>query len=114
MTKSLALMAILLTSTASHAGPGGLLDGIYDTFNCAAPVSDTRIELRGNDLTFYETVCVLSNPQGLRGLTGPVLVDATCEGEGESWQSRYILMQTTDGGMALVGEGIAEKYARCK
>lgn len=107
------LAAFAALATTAHAGPGGLLDGTYDAFNCAAAVSDQRIILRGNDLSFYETFCTLANPQGLRDLTGPVLVDATCEGEGESWQARYILMQTNNGGMALMGEGIAETYSRC-
>jgi len=113
MTRILAILAIFTTSTAGHAGPGGLADGTYDGFNCAAPVSDQRIVLRGNELSFYETNCLLSNPQGLRGLTGPVLVDATCTGEGEGWQTRYIMLQTNDGGITLMGEGFAEKYVRC-
>ncbi len=98
---------------AVHAAPGGLLDGTYDAFNCAAEISDTRIVLSGNEAAFYETVCQISNPQYLRGLAGATLLDAACEGEGQTWTTRFIMMQTRDGGLALMQEGWGDHYVRC-
>lgn len=109
--------ATLLLAGAPHlafAAVGGLEDGVYDAFDCTAPVSDQRMELSGETLAFYESSCRLSNPQTLRGLPGPVLLDAACEGEGQRWTARFILMQTRDGGMALLQEGWGAHYARCE
>lgn len=35
-------------------GAEGLRDGTYDAYDCAVPVSDQRVVLRGDDLIFYE------------------------------------------------------------
>lgn len=108
-----ALCLLALCAGPAQAGPAGLLDGTYDAFDCAPAVSDQRITLSGNTLAFYESSCTLSNPQALRNFKGAVLLDADCAGEGESWSIRFILMQTTDGGLSMMQEGWGDHYARC-
>lgn len=109
-----ALVLIALCAGPADAGPAGLKDGIYDATDCAAKFSDTRLTLSGDNLSFYESACTLSNPQGLRDFPGAVLLDASCQGEGETWTYRFILMQTRDGGMALLQEGWGDHYALCQ
>ena len=105
--------AAFCAASAAHAGPAGLQDGTYDATSCTPQFSDTRFKVEGNNLSFFESFCTLSNPQSLRNVPGAILLDATCEGEGESWSSRFILMQTRDGGMTLLQEGWGDYYARC-
>lgn len=95
------------------AGTLAIKDGIYDAYDCTVPVSDQRIEVKGRHLAFYETTCETSNPQTLRGLDNTILVDAACQGEGETWTARFILMQTADGGLAMMNEVWGDHYARC-
>lgn len=115
MTKPhlLGLCLLALSAGAAQAGPAGLKDGIYDAFDCTRPVSDLRITLSGNSLSFYESSCKLSNPQTLRDLPGAILLDAACAGEGEEWSARFILMQTLSGGLAMMQEGWGDHYERC-
>lgn len=112
MPRLLAFLTFLITAGMGQAGPGGVPDGTFDATSCAN-ASDGRVVLRGNELSFHESFCALSNPQGLRGLTGPVLVDASCSGEGETWQTRFILSAASDGGLAIISDGSAMFYARC-
>lgn len=108
-----ALMALPAMTVSVFAGPGGLQDGTYDAYDCTPSVSDQRVVLSGSNLSFYESFCELSNPQLIRGLPRAILLDATCEGEGQTWTSRFIAMQTNDGGLALLSESSGEKYQRC-
>jgi len=88
-------------------------DGIYDAFDCSVPISDQRIEITGNHLAFYESSCDISNPQSIPGLERTVIFDASCQGEGETWTTRFILKQTQDGGLAMMDEIWGDHYERC-
>jgi hypothetical protein len=109
-------LAICLTSllVAGKAWSTSLQDGTYDAYDCAVPVSDQRLVLKGDHIAFYESACELSDPHSLRGMEGPILFDADCEGEGETWATRFILLQTADGGLMLMGEEWGDRYQRCK
>ncbi len=111
MTRLLTLL--LLCPTLAHAAEG-LRDGIYDGFDCTAPMSDQRITLRGDEIDFYESSCRLSNPIQVRDMEGALLFDAACVGEGETWMARYLLMHTHDGGLIVVGSRWAERHAHCE
>jgi hypothetical protein len=110
--KCLACALICLPTLA--LGAERLRDGTYDGFDCAAPMSDQRIVLRGDVIDFYESSCRLSNPVHVREMDGAVLFDAACTGEGERWESRYLLMHARDGGLIVVGSRWAERHARCE
>ncbi|AML53370.1 hypothetical protein [Falsihalocynthiibacter arcticus] len=88
-------------------------DGIYDAYDCSVPISDQRVEITGNKLAFYESSCDLSNPQSILGLERTTIFDADCQGEGETWTTRFILKQTQDGGIAMMDETWGDHYARC-
>lgn len=107
------LMPLTLCGQIAAAGIGGLNNGTYDAFDCAAEISDERILIADDNLSFYESSCQLSAPQDLPGLPGAFLVDAACSGEGQSWTTRFILMQTRDGGLAFLQEGWGGYYRRC-
>jgi hypothetical protein len=109
-----ALMTLPVMTVSVFAGPAGLEDGTYDAYDCTPSLSDERIVLSGSKLSFYESFCELSNPQLIRGLPRAILLDAACEGEGQTWTSRFIAMQTNDGGLALISESAGEKYERCE
>ncbi len=96
-----------------NAQIAAISDGIYDAYDCAVPVSDQRVEIRGNHLAFYESTCEISNPQALPGVGNAALYDASCQGEGATWTTRFILMQTRDGGIAMVDEIWGDHYQRC-
>jgi hypothetical protein len=108
-----ALMTLPAMTVSAFAGPAGLEDGTYDAYDCTPSVSDERVVLSGSKLAFYESFCELSNPQLIRGLPSAILLDAACEGEGQTWTSRFIAMQTNDGGLVLLSESSGEKYQRC-
>lgn len=107
------LTLVLLCPALAHAAEG-LRDGTYDGFDCAAPMSDQRIVLHGDEIDFYESSCRLSNPVRVRDMEGAVLFDAACAGEGETWMARYLLMHGHDGGLIVVGSRWAERHTRCK
>lgn len=94
-------------------GAEGVRDGIYDAYDCAAPVSDQRVTLKGNRISFYESACDLANPVRVRGIEGAYLFDARCAGEGMEWDARYLLMHSHDGGLIVLGSQWAERHARC-
>lgn len=95
------------------AGPGDLRDGVYDAFDCAPKVSDQRLTLEGNRVSFYESSCDLTNPQTLKNLEGAIVLDAACRGEGMDWTTKVILMQMPDGGILFMGEHWGNRYKRC-
>lgn len=92
-----ALVAILaMFGTSAAAGPEtGQFDGRWDmtAAQCAQSHSDGRVTLNGDRLIFWETGCTLSNPTAIRSMPGALLFDAACSGEGESWNTRFMLMR---------------------
>lgn len=89
------------------------LSGVYD-FECKKEVSDSRIELRGTEIKFWESTCKLTDPVEVRGMRGATLFDAVCTGEGEEWSYRMLLMPTSRGGLIRLEEGLAVEYVRCE
>lgn len=109
--KPICLALCLLPGLANAAE--GLRDGVYDGYSCAAPVSDQRLTLRGNRISFYESACELRNPVAVRNMEGAHLFDAHCAGEGMEWETRYLLMHDFEGGLIIVGPQWAERHQRC-
>lgn len=104
----LALACALLPGLAAGQG----LDGTYAP-DCADPASDSRLTIAGPEVRFHESTCILTDPVAVRGMSGAVLHDLACTGEGESWTRRILLMPGLDGGLVRVEEGLAWTYARC-
>ena len=54
------LMPLTLYGQIAAAGIGGLNNGTYDAFDCAAEISDKRILIADDNVSFYESSCQLS------------------------------------------------------
>ncbi|NNU81387.1 hypothetical protein HMH01_13170 [Halovulum dunhuangense] len=97
------------------SGPAGAApaDGVYDGFDCKAPVSDQRVTLRGDRISYYETSCRLTDPVSVAGWGDATLFWAECRGEGQEWRERTLVMTRMGGDLIVVGDGWAERYAPC-
>lgn len=73
------VLALILLSGPCAAAPA---DGVYDGFDCAAPVSDQRVTLLGDRMMTYESSCRLTHPQAVDGWEDATLYWAECSGEG--------------------------------
>lgn len=108
MIRLAAILALLPAIAAAQE------DGRYSTDPACPKMSDGEIALDGTTITFHESSCDLTDPVTVRGLTGAVLYDAVCTGEGETWTRRMMLMPSADGGLVRVEDGFALTYARCE
>lgn len=87
--------------------------GVYDGFDCAAPVGDQRVTLWDDRISYYETSCRLSLPQPVDGMADAMLYWAECRGEGQEWRERTLLMTRMGGDLIIVGDGWSDRYRPC-
>lgn len=106
---TMALLALGLSQAAAQ-----IRDGVYDAFNCAVPVSDQRIAVRGNELLFYETTCRLGTPEPVEGMEGAALYWADCSGEGETWRDRFLLKHHVSGALLVAGSHWFDRHEVCE
>lgn len=105
-------LAVLATPLAAQE-----FDGIYrpagSAWDCKSVGSDGGA-MAVRDGMFYgvESACKLTNPTPVKGMRA-VLFDAECEGEGETYGYRMMLMQLA-GGIAVMTDGYANEYERCE
>lgn len=92
------------------AAPAG---GVYDGFDCAAPISDQRVTLKGDRIVYFKSSCRLTDPQTVEGWENATLYWADCRGEGQEWRERTLLMTRMGGDLIVIGNGWAERYAPC-
>lgn len=104
------LLGLILVAGPACATPA---DGVYDSFDCAAPVSDQRVTLQGDRITYYESSCRLTEPHGVDGWSDATLFWADCAGEGQEWRERTLVMARMGGDLIIVGDGWADRYAPC-
>lgn len=107
--RGIAVATIILTAPVS-AAPA---DGVYDGFDCEAPVSDQRVTLQGDRIVYYESSCRLTDPRSVEGWENATLYWANCRGEGQDWRERTLLMTRMGGDLVVIGNGWAERYAPC-
>lgn len=106
--KTLILAALASLATLSPAiaqMAEGSYDGTWDFTEegCANEYSDGRLIVDGNILRFWESSCTLTNPTGVRGLPHATVYDAACSGEGNSWNTTFLLSAYgAQGGYLLV------------
>ncbi|TDL74830.1 hypothetical protein E2L08_15910 [Palleronia sediminis] len=93
------------------AGPAiaAPFDGVYDGFDCTAPISDERVTIRGDRIVYYESSCRLTDPQSVGGWENATLYWANCRGEGQDWRERTLLMTRMGGDLIVIGNGWAER-----
>lgn len=98
--ESIAALAIVFSTVSALAQTLIAPDGRY-RWECGNGIawedSDGRLEVVGNELRFWESICVLSNPVNIRDLPSAIVYDATCSGEGETWTDRIVLSFVGDG-----------------
>ncbi|MBQ0750193.1 MAG: hypothetical protein KBT70_08320 [Roseovarius sp.] len=104
------ILTLIFLTTPLGATP---VDGVYDGFDCTAPVSDQRVMIQGDQLIYYESSCRLTDPQTVEGWEGATLYWANCRGEGQDWRERTLLMTRMGGDLIVIGDGWAERYAPC-
>ena len=80
---------------------------------CDDPWSDDRVILRGQQLSFHEAECDLTNGVAVPGMEGAATFDLVCEGEGDTWTDRVFLQPAFDGGLILVQRQFAQVIPRC-
>ncbi|WP_101067735.1 hypothetical protein [Roseovarius salinarum] len=107
----LAAPALALVLFAGAVYPADL-EGTY-ALNCAKALDDGKVRIAGDTIRFWESTCRLTNPVPVRDMTGAVLYDMVCRGEGQEWASRVLLMPTDDG-LVRVEAGFAMTYERCR
>ena len=105
-----AAIAMIMLAAPLPAAPA---DGVYDGFDCAAPVSDQRVTLQGDRIVYFESSCHLTDPRSVEGWENATLYWADCRGEGQDWRERTLLMTRMGGDLIVIGDGWAERYAPC-
>lgn len=112
-----AIFTLALMSASSLAAQS--LDGLYfDDYSDPAEacsqfgMTDAAIEIESNRVTFFETVCTLSNPVDIREMPATIY-EAACNMEGEMSNERMIIYEVL-GGIAILHAGAARTYMRCE
>lgn len=105
-----AALATALTATALNAQ---VANGRFQLGACTTHPLETVVRLQHNVLTFYESVCTLSNPTQIQGTQGYSYI-ANCAGEGQEWQSNMMLIPLEGGQiMRMLRDGQSFDYTRC-
>jgi hypothetical protein len=106
-------MSALVALFSVGAAVAQVADGRYQIGACTNASEDTVVQLEGNVLRFYETLCRLSNPVPAEGTDGFSYAGA-CIGEGEEWQASIVLIPLQGGQMMrLINDGFVIDYQRC-
>ncbi|AHM05731.1 hypothetical protein roselon_03476 [Roseibacterium elongatum DSM 19469] len=116
MIKCLKGIALILAAVVAQAGTADaqqIREGRYHPDNCPSGMSDMTITLSAGRIAFWESTCTLMNPVPVRDMGAAVLYDAQCQGEGQTWTRRYLLMPGFRGDLVLVGEGWSQTYVYC-
>ncbi|MFN3991313.1 MAG: hypothetical protein ACK4IU_00210 [Tabrizicola flagellatus] len=110
--------AVFLLAVSAGAVAAGPFDGVYrpdgaDSWDCRTVGSDGgALMIRDGQFHGVESLCRLTNPVEVRGMSA-VLYDAECDGEGESYSYRMMLMRVPEG-LAMVQDGHVSLLERCE
>ena len=107
------ILGLGLLAAPAVAGP---FDGVYRqtaTSDCTHIGMDGgALQIADGVLTGVESSCQMLRPVNVRDM-GATLYDMECEGEGDTWIDRALMMEAADGGLIMVWRGYAFKYDRC-
>ena len=102
---------ILLAAAATAQAQ--VANGRYQIGACTTHPEETVVRLENNVLTFYESLCTLSNPVPVQGTDGYSYI-GNCAGEGQEWTANMFLIPLQDGQvMRMINDGIVTDYLRC-
>ncbi|GGD32267.1 hypothetical protein [Sinisalibacter lacisalsi] len=112
---TLALALALAPSLAVATPYDGLYRPNYDfaaAWDCATVgVEGGALAIEGTRLIGVENTCELGDPVEVRGMNA-VLYDATCEGEGEAYDERVMLM-AHDFGVYVIRDAMVVDWLSC-
>lgn len=119
---ALLLSVLTLAACVPDAAPDGgsdpttgatvpVVDGRYDQnlAGCSDPNSLTRLTVRGDGFTFYESDCIFGRKGGQPGAAEGTLI---CMGEGQRF-TRNIRLEAETDSLRIIEGGAARDYARC-
>lgn len=109
-----AALALALTLAAGGAAAQSVYDGTWTYLDAAScrPGSDAVVRVTLPQIRYYESLCTLSNAVPVRDMDA-TLYDATCSGEGDTWQHRLMLMRTDEGQLLHAQQGYAQLLSPC-
>ncbi len=110
--KKLGIAALMIAAGASTAS-AQVANGRYQLGACTTHPEETIVRLENNVLTFYESVCTLSNPTPIQGTNGYSYI-GNCAGEGLEWTANMMLIPLQDGEiMRMLRDGLVFDYTYC-
>lgn len=113
MTCSKFSLALMITALAAQAATAQVANGRFQIGACTTHPEETIVRLENNVLTYYESVCTLSNPVSVDGTDGFSYV-GNCAGEGQEWTANMLLIPLHgDTVMRVISDGIVTDYTRC-
>lgn len=105
----------LLSIFVASAVQAGQFDGKYRLnkhWDCKTVGMDGgAMEIRSGKLRGVESLCLMKNPIAVRGMEA-VLYDLECNGEGETWSNRLMLLKQK-GGLLYIQDGFATQWRHC-
>ncbi len=112
--KGLATASCLVLAVANAAA--GPFDGKYrynEHWDCSKLGQDGgAISISDTTYIGVEQRCTLTNPVKVRGMNA-TLYDAQCSAEGDSYQSRIMLLKSTSEKLYIVNEGSVSIWQKC-
>ncbi len=119
---ALLLSVLTLAACVPDAAPDGgsdpaagatapVVDGRYDQnlAGCSDPNSLTKLTVRGDGYTFYESDCIFGRKGGQAGAAEGTLI---CMGEGKRF-TRNIRLEADTDSLRIIEGSAARDYARC-
>lgn len=109
-------VAVFLAGLVALPASAQSFDGLYrwagSGVDCQSVGSvDGAIAVRDGMFYGLENACKLTNPTRVNGMKA-MLFDAECNGEGEAYFYRMMLMELPNG-IAVITDGYANEYERC-
>lgn len=106
-------VAVLVTALAAQSATAQVANGRFQIGACTTHPVDTIVRLENNVLTYWESVCTLSNPVPIQGTDGYSYV-GNCAGEGLEWTANMLLIPLQgDTIMRVINDGNITDYNRC-
>ncbi|MBL4627645.1 MAG: hypothetical protein JKY00_06355 [Roseicyclus sp.] len=106
-------LTVLVLALAAQAATAQVANGRFQLGACVTHPEETVVRLENNVLTYWESVCTLSEPTAIAGTQGYSYI-GNCAGEGLEWEANMMLIPLQDGQvMRVINNGVITDYNRC-